>query len=99
MNYQRREYRSNMTSKCQVTIPKEIREALGLKAGGRVRFELLPDGNARIVSANNEEALDERREKVMAGVREARAIYKAHGINLGISNDEYMDWIRGPAAE
>ena len=36
MNEQPRIFRSNMTSKCQVTIPKEIRDALGLKAGDRV---------------------------------------------------------------
>lgn len=99
MNYQSREYRSNLTSKCQVTIPKEIRDALGLKAGDRVRFILSPDGNARIVPANSEEAAEDRKAKIMQGVQEARAIYKAKGVDLGMSNDEYMDWIRGPAAE
>ena len=32
-----------MTSKGQVTIPKNIREALGVKPGDQVEFELLSD--------------------------------------------------------
>ena len=34
---------SRMTSKGQVTIPKNIRQALGVKPGDHVEFELLPD--------------------------------------------------------
>ncbi len=33
-----------LTVKSQVTIPKAIREFLGLKPGERVRFEPMPDG-------------------------------------------------------
>jgi AbrB family looped-hinge helix DNA binding protein len=99
MNYQAREYRSNMTSKCQVTIPKEIRDALGLKAGDRVRFILSPEGNARIVPANSEEAAEDRKAKIMQGVREARAIYNAKCVDLGMSNDAFFDLMRGPPAE
>ncbi|MGH9429068.1 MAG: AbrB/MazE/SpoVT family DNA-binding domain-containing protein, partial [Terriglobia bacterium] len=36
-----------MTSKGQVTLPKEIRDKLGLKAGSKIDFELLSDGTAR----------------------------------------------------
>lgn len=35
---------STMTSKGQVTIPKTIREALGLKPGSKVMFDVTPDG-------------------------------------------------------
>lgn len=34
---------SRITSKGQVTIPKNIRQVLGVKPGDRVAFELLPD--------------------------------------------------------
>ncbi len=34
---------SRITSKAQVTIPKNIRQVLGVKPGDRVAFELLPD--------------------------------------------------------
>jgi AbrB family looped-hinge helix DNA binding protein len=99
MNVHRRIFRSNMTSKCQVTIPKEIREALGLKAGDRVGFELTEDGHATIVPADREEALAARKARIMEGVREARQIYKAQGVSLGMSNAEFFDMMRGPPAE
>lgn len=35
---------STMTSKGQTTIPKEIRQSLGLKAGHRMTFTLMPNG-------------------------------------------------------
>jgi AbrB family looped-hinge helix DNA binding protein len=35
---------ATLTSKGQTTIPREIREGLGMKAGDRMTFTLLPDG-------------------------------------------------------
>jgi antitoxin PrlF len=35
---------ATLTSKGQTTIPKEIRESLGMKTGDRMTFTLLPDG-------------------------------------------------------
>ena len=35
---------ATMTSKGQTTIPKDIRERLGLKAHDQLHFTLLPDG-------------------------------------------------------
>jgi antitoxin PrlF len=33
-----------LTSKGQMTIPKAIRDSLGMKAGDRMTFTLMPDG-------------------------------------------------------
>ena len=33
-----------MTNKGQVTVPKEIRERLGLKSGDKIAFTMLSDG-------------------------------------------------------
>ncbi|MCC7486255.1 MAG: AbrB/MazE/SpoVT family DNA-binding domain-containing protein [Burkholderiales bacterium] len=38
-----------VTSKGQVTIPKRVRDALGIKAGSAVEFELRPEGEAVLV--------------------------------------------------
>jgi antitoxin PrlF len=40
-----------LTVKGQVTIPKPIRDRLGLKAGAEVRFEPAADGSVRILPA------------------------------------------------
>lgn len=35
---------STLTSKGQTTIPKGIRDSLGIKSGDRMTFTLMPDG-------------------------------------------------------
>ncbi|WP_116134696.1 type II toxin-antitoxin system PrlF family antitoxin [Tropicimonas sp. IMCC34043] len=40
---------STVTIKGQTTLPRQVREALGLKAGDRIRYLLLDDGEVRIL--------------------------------------------------
>jgi antitoxin PrlF len=35
---------ATLTAKGQTTIPKAIRESLGMRAGDRISFTLMPDG-------------------------------------------------------
>jgi len=42
---------TNVTSKGQVTVPKSVRDYLGLKPGAAVTFERLPDGEIVLRSA------------------------------------------------
>jgi len=42
---------TNVTSKGQVTIPKPVRDRLGLKPGSAVDFQLAPDGQIVLVKA------------------------------------------------
>ena len=43
---------SRVTAKGQTTLPREVRAALGLAAGDRVRYVIL-DGEVRIVKAHS----------------------------------------------
>ncbi len=40
---------SAITSKGQTTLPKPIREALGVKPGDRVRYAILENNEVRII--------------------------------------------------
>jgi antitoxin PrlF len=42
---------ATMTSKGQLTVPKEVRELLGLRPGDRVDIQVQPDGTARLLPA------------------------------------------------
>ena len=39
---------STLTSKGQTTIPKDIRDSLGLKSGDRITFTMMPDGTVQM---------------------------------------------------
>ncbi len=43
---------STMTSKGQTTIPKDIRDCLGLKSGDRITFTMMPDGTVQMRAKN-----------------------------------------------
>ena len=74
---------TNMTSKGQVTIPKRVRDAAGLKPGKPVDIEF-SDGAATVRPARKPAKSDfEKR------VEKARAKF-----NLGMTTDEYLDLIR-----
>lgn len=43
---------TTVTSKGQVTIPKPVRDLLGISTGSKVDFELAPDGRVVLVIMN-----------------------------------------------
>ncbi len=51
---------TQVTSKGQVTIPKRVRDALGIRAGSAVEFELRPQGEAVLVPLRRAKALKSR---------------------------------------
>jgi len=52
--------RAKVTSKGQVTIPVEVRKALGVKAGDKLRFEV-QDGGFRVVREIEENVFEKWR--------------------------------------
>jgi AbrB family looped-hinge helix DNA binding protein len=81
-----------LTSKSQVTIPKDVREALGMKPGDLVRFDRDADGRVTISKGDaSGETREERKARIRAALEAAQG-----SISLGgMTTDEYMRWLRG----
>lgn len=81
-----------LTSKAQVTIPKDVRDELGVKPGDLVRFERDPDGRITLAKGDEPaiETVEQRRVRIHAALKAATGI-----IDLGMSTDEFMREIRG----
>ena len=79
---------SRITIKGQVTIPKDVRDALGLKPGDLVAFDRA-DGTVTVRKGKEAElpSFEDRLER-------ARAL--ANPLPLGMTADEYMALIREP---
>ena len=73
-----------ITQKGQVTIPKHIREKLGVGPGDRVAFAANDRGDVLLCAAKSEKS------DFMAAIEEA-----ARHFNLGMSADEWLDITRG----
>ena len=73
-----------ITTKGQITLPKYIRDKLGLKAGDRVAFRELPDGTI-VVEALNVDLLD------LCGVIKPRV--------RGVTIEDMKDAVRRRAAK
>ncbi len=89
-------YHSNMTSKGQVTVPKDIRTALGLEPGKPVTFEMDGDGNARILRVDADADKARKDADFRERMRKASEIFKAGDAFPGMSTDEFMAMIREP---
>jgi len=76
---------SRMTSKGQVTIPKRLREHLGLKPGSEVEFTL--GGGGQIVLQTREKRAKGRFDALVGT------------LDLGMTTDEFMRFLRGDPDE
>lgn len=88
-------YQSNMTSKGQVTVPKDIRDALGLVPGQAVAFEIDADGNARIMRADSPGQIQAKKAEFLNRLKEAQAMFKAADTMPGLDGLAYQRWLRG----
>ncbi len=86
------EIQHKMTSKAQVTIPKDVRLVLGLKPGDPVRFGQMPDGQITVSKGTiAQESIEARRARIRAALEAMTGI-----IDLdGMTTDEYVREIRG----
>lgn len=81
---------TRMTSKGQVTIPKEMRDRFGLKPGSEVEFTVGHDG---------ELVLRGKRKPMTRKEQESRFGAIRGTLNLGMTTDEFMRFLRGDPDE
>ena len=80
-----------VTTKGQVTIPKDIRDRLGIVPGSEVDF-VESGGVVALVALEGDEAVQRRANSIRAWATRA-----AGTLDLGgMTADEYFEWIRGP---
>lgn len=77
-----------VTEKGQVTIPKEIRDRLGIKPGSEVEFVVEEKG---VMLVKNGDATDAFKD-FDAWARSVQGVFDTNGMTA----DEYVDWLRGP---
>ena len=86
---------SKLTTKSQITIPKDVRAVLGVGPGGMVSFAVGVDGQVTLARAEPDQAIEQRRADFVNRVREARKWFKDHDTQPGMDGLAYQRWIRG----
>lgn len=82
-----------MTVKGQITVPRDIRDALGLKPGQKVGIELDAAGDAKIVKVDAEA----EKARWLRRVEEVQRRFKAQDPMPGMDGLAYQRWLReGP---
>lgn len=82
-----------MTSKGQVTVPKNIRDRLGVGAGSEIAFVERADGSVEIVGVK-QSGKEARRRVVEEWLRRV-----AGTGDSGLTSDEIMEMTRGPSGD
>jgi len=81
---------AKLTSKGQVTIPKRMRDYLGLKPGSTVQFEVNSDGQVLLKAAETEKTAESQQERLEKAVAALRGTGK-----FKMTTDELMRLTRG----
>lgn len=80
-----------VTTKGQVTIPKEIRDHLGIKPGSVVEFVREAD-KVRLVAGNGSASREDRMKRFRDSLERMAGTIDSGGMD----GKEYVDWLRGP---
>ncbi len=92
-------YITNITSKGQITVNKAVREGLGLKPGDPVEIEFDGSGKAAFRKADEASRIAIQRADLRQKIKVAQVAFRKQDPFPDMSNEEWFDWVRGPAAE
>jgi AbrB family looped-hinge helix DNA binding protein len=92
-------YITNITSKGQITVNKAVREGLGLKPGDPVEIEFDGSGKAAFRKADEASRIATQRADLRKKIKVAQVAFRNQDPFPDMSNEEWFDWVRGPAAE
>jgi AbrB family looped-hinge helix DNA binding protein len=87
-------HESNMTSKGQITVPKDIRDTLGLKQGSRVAFRRNEAGKFEIEGVDDDTEMARRKSDFLKRLADVRAKYPLREEFAHMDGLEYQNWIR-----
>lgn len=83
-----------MTSKGQVTIPKEIRDRLGIGPGSDVGFS--EEGGQVVITNNDDKPAESDGVILVRQLKELGRRARNEGFWSGLTTDEIMEMTRGP---
>jgi len=83
-----------ITSKGQVTIPKEVRDKLGIVPGSDVGFR--EEGGEFVLVKNDEQSAESNGAIFVRQLKELGARARREGWASGLTSDEIMEMTRGP---
>lgn len=88
-------YSSRLTIKSQVTVPRDVRLALGVGPGQKVRFDVHDDGRVELHKDETESgngSISSYRQRMA----QAAEIFTAGDRYPGMTTDDYMTMVREP---
>lgn len=90
---------SKLTSKSQITVPKDVREILGVGPGERVKFDIAENGHVSLVAADKEEDRARRKAEFLRKAAEISARFKEHDPLPGMDGLTFQRMMRGDGPE
>ncbi|CCJ08824.1 AbrB/MazE/SpoVT family DNA-binding domain-containing protein [Methylocystis sp. SC2] len=86
---------TKVTIKGQVTLPKAVREAAGIRPGDRVSVRARPEGGVLVERSDTGEADPAALKAARSKIERALAALDRKGVKFRTTTDEWMRLLRG----